>query len=758
MGFVAGYGVFRQFSGGVCDNWYVTIALILGRVGVVGMRRGAPLPLVPAGSVVVAPGVDLVEVEEGGVVFVWGRATWFWEAGDVAGRRLAAVQLVETCSGRHGEVAAGFGTDPDTLRRWRRDYREGGVDGLRPAKRGPKGPSILTVEKIGEIVRLRATGSSMAAIGTAVGVSLNSVSRALAAPQGRVVEHGSNREDVDSEDVDGGGVSLVALARPQPRVEERRAARCGVLREAAPVICEGSSLPLAAVLLVLPALAVTGLLEVAEAVYGRARAAFYGLRSLVLTLVFAALWGEARVEGMTRVDPVDAGRVLGLDRAPEVKTIRRRMQALALEHKADRLLGGLAQRHVASHDEAIGVLYVDGHVRAYHGKADVAKGHVARIRLSMPAELDTWIADANGDGLLVWSALPGASLVGELRRVATEVRALVGPDKHPTIAFDRGGWSPTLFAELVDAGFHILTYRKKPCPTEPRAKFSLHAFTDDRGRARQYWLADRRVRIAYRDQNNRQRRFGCRQITRLDPDTGHQTQIVTTRAETEVTVLADAMFSRWRQENFFRYMRAHYALDGLDEYATIADDPARLCANPARKTADLRLREARQQLAQAEATEGRAALAGQRREPNKEIGTAFEQARTEIVRLETAARAIPTRIPLATAHPDAQRLDPERKRIHDAIRLATYNAESALARLLAPHYARADDEARTLLHEIFRSPADLQIIGTELHVTINPLSAPRRTRALAALCTELTATQTIYPGTKLALVYNVKNT
>ena len=31
-------------------------------------------------------------------------------------------------------------------------------------------------------------------------------------------------------------------------------------------------------------------------------------------------------------------------------------------------------------------------------------------------------------------------------------------------------------------------------------------------------------------------------------------------------LIAHMMFSRWRQENFFRYMRAHYGLDALDSY------------------------------------------------------------------------------------------------------------------------------------------------------------------------------------------------
>ena len=140
------------------------------------------------------------------------------------------------------------------------------------------------------------------------------------------------------------------------------------------------------------------------------------------------------------------------------------------------------------------------------------------------------------------------------------------------------------------------------------------------------------------------------------------------------------------------------------------------------------------------------------------MAAAFAAARAELNERQAAAKTTPAKAPLADSHPDAARLDPERKRIHDAIRMATYNAESALARLLAPHYARAEDEARSLLREVFTSPADLEITGPELHVRINPLSAPRRSRALAALCHDLTATKTLYPGTNLTLIYAVKDT
>jgi transposase len=700
-----------------------------------------PLPLAPGGSLRVADGVAFVEDDEGfGSVFLWGMAAWSWGAGDRVARRLAAVQLVESKAARQRQVAAAFGVCEDTVIIWRAEYRAKGTAGLAGRPMGPKGPSKLTDAKRVEIAELRAEGLSLLAVAARTGVSTDTVRRALAATPV------SAAEAVEAV----GASGLEPLARPADRSAERQAARAGAITEAPPVICEGASLPLVGALLILPALAATGLLEAATSVYTTGRAAFYGLRSLVMAVVFAAVVGEPRAEGLTRIDPVDAGRLLGLDRAPEVKTMRRRMEALAALGRADRLIDKLARHHLDTHAAATGIFYVDGHVRAYHGGAEIPKAHVARIRLAMRAEVDTWVCDRNGDGVLVWATPPGASLTGELRAVVAKIRALVGPEARPTICFDRGGWSPKLFAELTLAGFDILTYRKGPTPAEPRSSFVTHRHSDEDGTVRDYLLADRNVRIAY---DAGKRRFACRQITRLDPATGHQTQILTTRTDPDPAPIAHAMFNRWNQENFFRYMRAHYGLDALDSYATVDDDAARMTPNPTRRDADRNLRDARRRLGECETAEGKASVAGLR--PSAQILRAFTAARTEVDRLAAVAKAIPAKAPLGEVRPDAMRLSPERKRIHDAIRMATYNAESALARLLAPHYARADDEARSLLREAFRTPADLEVVDDQLHVRLAPQSAPRRTRAIAGLCEELTATKTLYPGTKLTLVYSV---
>ncbi|MHB8341488.1 MAG: helix-turn-helix domain-containing protein [Mycobacteriales bacterium] len=721
----------------------MTVTELLTTAGMGSVRKGQPLPIYPAGAVPVGPAAGLVETSDGGVVLVWAMATWCWAAGDVVGRRLAAVGLVATKTATQREVAAAFDVDDATLRRWTRAWQSGGATALAACRRGPKRPSKLTDEVVGAVRAARDGGATEAEIAARTELSRRSVQRALAA---RPAAPALEAPRVDP------GAALVPLTRPEPRLAERSLARAGLLAGAEPVICQGAALPLAGALLILPALEVTGLLAVAEEVYRADQAAFYDLRALLLTIVFAALVGEPRAEGLTRTDPVALGRLLGLDRAPEVGTLRRRMEQLAATRRAEQLLMGLARHHAAAHPEAMGVLYVDGHVRAYHGGADLPRAHLARARIAMAATTDTWLADARGEAVLVWSSAPGAALTSELRTTIEAVRDILGPDARPTIAFDRGGWSPALFAELRAAGWHILTYRKGKCRREPRTAFTAHEVTDAFGHVHDYLLADRRVRIPY--QSGR-RYFACRQVTRLDPASGHQTQVVTTRDDLVTTEVATSMFARWREENLFRYLRPHYALDGMDAYAKTADDPTRLVPNPAKARAQRERDAAKAALAATNVTLGQASRDGGR-VAVKAARADCEQAQRHLDTLQTSYADIPAKLPLGEIRPAAVRLDDERKRIHDATRMATYNAESTLARALGPHYARAEDEARSLLREAFRASADIEVVGSELHVRLDPLAAPRRSRAIAGLAAELTATQTIYPGTQLRLVYSVK--
>ena len=176
------------------------------------------------------------------------------------------------------------------------------------------------------------------------------------------------------------------LAAPVPRTADRVAARFGNLTEAPVVLTEGAHLPLAGLLLGLPALEMTGLLDVAATTFGPMSKGFYGLRATLLTGVFLALLREPRAEGATRIAPADLGRVLGLDRAPEVKTLRRKLSELAAAGQGAQLQAALATHHATTRPDAVGFLYLDGHVRVYTGTRQLPKTHICLLYTSDAAD------------------------------------------------------------------------------------------------------------------------------------------------------------------------------------------------------------------------------------------------------------------------------------------------------------------------------------------------------------------------------------
>ncbi len=740
------------------------------------MLSQLPLPLLPGGAAEIAAGVGLMADGDGGLVTVHGLATFAWDAGDEAGRRLAAVQLVRLRAASQGQVAEAFGVDPATIWRWDQALAADGVAGLVPARRGPKGASKLIPQLVERITGLDAAGATLREIAAATGVSTFSVRNALGrVPSGGQPAVAGAAEDgsgpVAGDGDAGAGAVVPVLPDPVPRDAERALARWGLLGEGAvPVFAPGARYPLAGLLLALPALEGTGLLDAAREVYGRLKDGFYGMGATLLTVVFLALAGEPRAEGATRVPPAALGRVLGLDRAPEVKTIRRKLAELAAAGKAAELIMALARRHAAARPDALGFLHVDGHARVYYGRRQVQKTHVARLKFPAAATMETWVTDQDGDPVFMVVAEPSDSLAGELRRLLPALRAIVGQGRRVTVCFDRGGWSPALFADITAAGFDVLTWRKGPAPDLPAAEFAAITCTDDRGRAHEYDLADSTVQLGISDGPRKGQAVTLRQVTRRVPaKAGATRQIHALTSRTDLTAgeVCWRLSSRWREENYFRYARTRFALDALDSYAAAPDDPDRMVPNPAKKTAAARVRAAEQAITAAETARDAALLQLRSPAPGQAaylsnqvinaLAAPVEAAWRELGEAEDAAAATPARIPLGTLAPDMVRLDAETKQITHAIRMAAYNAETALARALDGHYARAGDEAFALIREALTVSGDIHPGNGELLIRLDPLTAPRRTQALAALCDQLTAARAPYPGTDLVLRYEVKS-
>jgi hypothetical protein len=226
------------------------------------------------------------------------------------------------------------------------------------------------------------------------------------------------------------------------------------------------------------------------------------------------------------------------------------------------------------------------------------------------------------------------------------------------------------------------------------------------------------------------------------------------------------MFERWRQENFFKYMRQEFLIDALVDYQVEPDDPNRSIPNPARKAVDKELRNARARYAKLHEKYGSTALDYlEGRIPTMRAFTAAEkqvqreirEAADEITRLTERQKSLPVRIPLSQA-PDAEKamkLSTERKHLTNVLKMVAYQIEGSLVELLRPYYSRTEDEGRTLIQAALRSSASIEPTAQEVRVTLASLSSPHRSRAIGSVCEMLNKTGTTFPGTKLRLHFAV---
>ncbi|MBK6973914.1 MAG: helix-turn-helix domain-containing protein [Sterolibacteriaceae bacterium] len=665
------------------------------------------LPVQPTGAEEINAVLAIVR-NNGQVAYVaYGIPVFTHAESDAVGQRLAAVQMMELGLARREDLSAALHLDRSTLTRHSRKVRTEGVLGVVQNKRGPKGAHRFTAEKRARAAQLLDQGSSIRQAAGQVGVTEGTIRRTLRRGElGRAARRQASLPSGPSERSQraargAGGVAV-------QRHTERALARMGQLQEAAPSLWR-------------PRRCATGCFtgaagDAGAGAAGGGRAGLWFAEEWLLRLarhaVDADLHGAAAASYPRAVAGPSAGELgvlLGLDRAPEVKTLRRKLWELTARQQAARFSRQLTQRWVSENAQAVGLLYVDGHVRPYHGTTHkLPKAWVARRRLCMPATTDIWVNQQDAQPLFVVSAEANDNLLAMLRReILPQVRELVG-ERRVTLAFDREGWSPKFFQEVFAQGFDVLTYRKGAYAQWPKRVFrTVEAIID--GRKVSYQLAERSIRVLPG--------FRMREVRRLC-DNGHQTSIVTTRTDWPIEVVAWRMFERWTQENFFRYMRQHFALDALVNYQVEPADPERTIPNPERKALAKELRASRaalQELEQAYGQKARANPEAQRptmrgfKIAQAKLNRQLREAEAKCEQLRVRFAQLPKRVPLNALLDDAQivRLAPEAKHLTDTIKMLAFRAETALVRCLTLNGVRTEDDGRALVREMLLSSADI---------------------------------------------------
>jgi hypothetical protein len=172
----------------------------------------------------------------------------------------------------------------------------------------------------------------------------------------------------------------------------------------APIAFESvEDVPCGGVLFALPALLQNGLLAHSREHFSMPEG-YYPLESIFLLLAFMALARIPSVEALRYQAPGEWGKLMGLDRIPEVRTLRTKLSALCSQTgQAFAWSGILAKEWMEVQEpQAAGVFYADGHVRIYHGKlTKLPRRYIARERLCLRGTTDYWVNAMDGQPFFV---------------------------------------------------------------------------------------------------------------------------------------------------------------------------------------------------------------------------------------------------------------------------------------------------------------------------------------------------------------------
>lgn len=714
-----------------------------------------------------APELLRLLTHEGEAVVLSGRWVLFrFAVEDTGMRRLAMVALTEAGHAVK-TVAQVFGVHPNYLSTLRKTAREQGSNGLVKAMGRPV---KLSPAQLRQAQRWAGQGLSGQEIARRLQVSDTMISRLVG---GRRTMPEPVQDELPGTELPGTDVELpepvVAEPElpelPEPVVPEPADAPCGPVvaehedRLAAPVVGlsrlgqatvhsrYAGAMMLHAFFHRVGAHTLFAPLAGADPVSAPSRR-FDDVALLTATAVAFAL-GVGSVEATKHLIRNQIGPLAGLDRLPELRTLRPRLGELAQACDPLRLQADLAAAMITAEAPLLGLYFVDDHFVPYEGAKPVGKGYNTKRRHAQKGLADTLVTDYHGRAVCFISGPPSGltktlpTALAELRKVTGEAKIMLG--------FDRGGAYPSVFRHCRDADVDWITYRRGELAATtavPRRYWRV----DTTGRAEHVMLADEMVTI-----ND----YGpARQLTLFERDRP-VLQVLTSDLTAPAAALLAWLRCRWRIENVFKYLTAHHGIDWLCHYgAEIIPDTA-LIDNPARKRARTAVTHAQSTL-----TDAQRALTQLLRSnaPVTEINTAIPAAQTAIDNAEAALtratdtlKTIPAKIPANQHDPNATRaiLRTQRRSLQMVLRLLAFNAEQWLASQLNAYLADNNDYRATLRH-LLHLNGQITYTTKTITVTLDTPATPKINRALRLLLDELNTTPPRIPGDHRPITYKIK--
>jgi transposase len=734
------------------------------------------LPLIPRGATEINGLVSVWRDEERWTYFIGTYPIYSHHKTDQRMFRLVTSQMIEAGACRQVDIIRSFGVSKSSVIRSVNKLRKDGAEAFFVQRRGRRGGKVLTSELLEKAQGLLDQGYTRSDVCQELDVKYDTLRKAI--NEGRLLEPEqtetaltkSSRNVVDAAAAEGMGVACT-------RVDERVLASMGELIGATVHFELCLDVPKAGVLCAIPVLLANGLFHGVEQFLGNVTG-YYTIFHVLLLLALMSLSRIKTTEKLRGHAPGEFGKLLGLDRIPEVRCLRNKMDELSANDGAERWAAHLGKHWMNLEPESVGTLYIDGHVRVYHGGlTKLPRRYVSRERLCLRGITDYWVNDAIGRPFFVIEKEVDPGLLKTLRcdivpRLLDEVPNQPSEGElaeNPylcrfVLVFDREGYSPAFFAEMWSKHrIGCLSYHKYPGKPWPEQWFTEHKVTMPAGEVIDMRLCEMGSYVG-----SGKDAIWMREVRKLT-DSGHQSSLISTAFDLPHTELAAHMFSRWCQENFFNYMMQHFDIDVLLEYGTTTFPDTEKVVNPAWRQLDrsrnslqnkLRYRRARfAEMTMHPETEEKPAKYRKWLRKKADLLEEIENYEHQLQKLKEELKDTAKHITWGQLDEKDKflRLLPGRKRLMDTIRMIAYRAETAMVGLITGPTVDSP-AARRLLQDLFVTEADIlpDPENKQLNIRVHSASRPAANRALAQLFEHLNKAEVNYPGTDLRLVYQIR--
>jgi transposase len=635
--------------------------------------------------------LEVIDVQDHRSVVLNGHLTARYACDDKGTERIIATQLAEVLSLSDRRIAAAFGIHAVTLSRYAGQVRSGGAAALMPRKTGPKGPSKMTTRLEQRCRSLRQEGLSFREIAKRVSRSDRQISHVSVAALFKATQTEPKQQRLPSH--------AESLPQPEPPATSAMTMAFSEPRETR----------YAGALMLYSALAqldVWGAFRQLGADVGPTRR--FGWAQTLATIVFCFALRFRSLEDFKNARRRDFGALIGEDHGPSVLSMRTKIKALAESADPVAISRGLFRRSLAMEPVWEGLYYIDGHFCPYYGNHATPRGWDSKRGLAVPGHTDVYIHDARGRALFFFSQPLNDSLARAIPGAVEEIRRAHGAGPF-TLIFDRGGYSGDAFRFLQAQGIGFITYLKG---RKARRRYPEKLF-----RAGWFFFEDERHVYRLYEKKTHVAGAGFIRTVLFQGDDGHQIPVLTNLApSSKAAKVVHCLRLRWRQENDFKYLREHYAIDQIIQYGADEETQDRLVLNPRRKAVKEEVRALTLEVQTLEAELGRAFNDNDEshRPTARGIKIAHGRLRREIVqkrqaltRLENRLQRTPSQISAEKMGRTRSILREDRRLVINALKIAACNAEKLLVRRFDQAYEQPKD-AFSVFRSLLQLPGHLR--------------------------------------------------